>query len=99
MCLMFHPIDKWNVRLVNALDVDLKITWLQNVQSKYVLMKNIIMHATTAKIIVTARYMRLWHKCLATMNGNAMVKLKTETEHLCYRGDRVQDILWNMSYV
>ena len=24
--LMFHPIDKWNVRLGNALDVDLKIT-------------------------------------------------------------------------
>ena len=23
--LMFHPIDKWNVRLGNALDVDLKI--------------------------------------------------------------------------
>ena len=22
---MFHPIDKWNVRLGNALDVDLKI--------------------------------------------------------------------------
>ena len=37
---MFHPIDKWNVRLGNALDVDLKITWSQNVQSKYVLMKN-----------------------------------------------------------
>ena len=24
--LMFHPIDKWNVRLGNSLDVDLKIT-------------------------------------------------------------------------
>ena len=24
--LMFHPIDIWNVRLGNALDVDLKIT-------------------------------------------------------------------------
>ena len=24
--LMFHPIDKWNVRLRNGLDVDLKIT-------------------------------------------------------------------------
>ena len=24
--LMFHPIDKWNVHLRNALDVDLKTT-------------------------------------------------------------------------
>ena len=32
---MFHPIDKCNLRLRNALDVDLKITRLQNVQSKY----------------------------------------------------------------
>ena len=32
---MFHPIEKWNVRLGNALYVDLKITWPQNVQSKY----------------------------------------------------------------
>ena len=24
--LMFHPIEKWNVRLGNALDVDLNIT-------------------------------------------------------------------------
>ena len=32
---MFHPIDKYNVHLRNALDVDLKIMWLKNVQSKY----------------------------------------------------------------
>ena len=36
---MFHPIDKWNVRLRNALDVDLKIILSQNFQSKYVLVK------------------------------------------------------------
>ena len=46
---MFHPIDKWNVRLGNALDVDLKITRSKNVQSKYVLMKNVIMHVTTTE--------------------------------------------------
>ena len=46
---MLHPIDKWNVRLGNALDVDLKITRSKNVQSKYVLMKNVIMHATTTE--------------------------------------------------
>ena len=38
---MFHPIDEWNVRPGNALDVDLKITLLQNIQSKYVLMKEV----------------------------------------------------------
>ena len=46
---MFHPIDKWNVLLENDLDVDLNITLLQNVQSKYVLMKKVIMHEITAK--------------------------------------------------
>ena len=28
-----------------------------------------------------------------------MVRLNTETEHLCKRGDRVQDSVWNKSYV
>ena len=28
---MLHPIEKWNFRLGNALDVDLDITWAQNV--------------------------------------------------------------------
>ena len=87
---MFHPIDKWNVRLRNALDVDLKITRLQNVQSKYVLIKRLTVHATTVKIIVTARYMHLWHKCIAMTNGKIMVRLETVTEHLCNRGDRIQ---------
>ena len=96
---MFHLIYKWNVRLVNDLDVDLKIILLKNVQIKYVLIKKVIMQAKTAKIIVTARYMHLWHKCLAMKNGIIMVKLKTETEHLCKRGDIVQDSLWNKSYV
>ena len=60
----------------------LKVTKLQNVQSKYFLMKKVIVHATTAKIIVTAIYMHLWHVCLATTHRKIMVILKTETEHL-----------------
>ena len=60
---MFHPIDKWNVRLGNDLYVDLKV----------------IVHETTAKIIVTARYMHLWHECIAMTNGKIMVRLKTDT--------------------
>ena len=62
-------------------------------------MKKLIVHGTTAKIIVTARYMHLWHKYLAIENGKIMVRLKIETEHLCKRGDRVQDIIWNKSSV
>ena len=34
-------------------------------ESKYVLMKKVIVHATTAKITTTRRYMNLWRKCLA----------------------------------
>ena len=33
------------------------------------------MHATTAKITATARYMHLWHKFLAMTNGKIMVRL------------------------
>ena len=62
---MFHLTEIRTVRLGNALDVDLKITLSQNVQSKYILMKKVILHATWAKIIVTARYMHLCHECLA----------------------------------
>ena len=90
--LMFHPIDKWNVRLGNSLDVDLKIKRSQNVQSKYVLMKKVILHVTTAKIIVTARYMHIWHECLTTTNGKIIVIMKTKTEHLCKRVDIVMDV-------
>ena len=57
------------------------------------------MHATMTKIIVTARYMHLWDKFLAITNGKFMVRLKTETEHLCNRGDRVQDNPWNNTSV
>ena len=53
-------------------------------------MKRLILHATTAKIIVTTRYMHLWNECLAMKNGKIMVRLKTETEHLCKRGDRIK---------
>ena len=59
----------------------------------------LMMLATTENIIVTARYMHLWHKCIAMTNGKIMVRLKNETEHLCKRGDRVQNILWNKSSV
>ena len=55
------------------------------------LMKEVIMHATTAKMIVTARYMHIWNECLATTNGKFMVILKTETEQLCKRGDIIQE--------
>ena len=61
---------------------------MKNGESKYILMKKVIVHATTAKIIVTIRYMHLWHECLAMTNRKFMVRLKTETEHLCKRGDR-----------
>ena len=56
-------------------------------------------HVKTVKMIVTARYMHISHECIAMMNGKIMVRLKTETEHLCKRGDRVQDSLWNKSSV
>ena len=62
-------------------------------------MKKVIVHATTAKMIVTARHMPIWHECIAMTNGKFMVRLKTETEHLYKRGDRVQDSLWNKSSV
>ena len=76
--LMLQTIDKRNGHLKNALDVDLKITSLQNVQShqkikingesKYVLMKILIVHAKTAKITMTKRYVHIWHVCLVMMN-------------------------------
>ena len=53
-------------------------------------MKKVIMHATTEKMIVTARYKHIRHECLAMTNGKIMVRLNTETEHLCKRGDIVQ---------
>ena len=37
-------------------------------RSKYVLMKKVIVHAKTAKITVSKRYMHLWHVCLPMMN-------------------------------
>ena len=68
----------WNVRLRNDLDAYLKIIQLQNVQinqkrtrtdkRKYVLMKEVIVHATTAKITATKRYMHLLHVCMVMKN-------------------------------
>ena len=57
-------------------------------------MKKVIMHGTMARILVTARYLHLWHECIAMMNRKFIVRLKTETEHLCKRGDIVQYSLW-----
>ena len=62
-------------------------------------MKKAIVHAKTEKIIVTKRYMHLWHEYLAMTNVKFMVRLKAETEHLYKRGDRIQDSLWNKSSV
>ena len=76
---MFHLTENRNIRLRNALDVDLKITLSQNVPShqkimrngegKYVLIKKVIVHAATAKIAMTIRYTHLWHECLAMKNA------------------------------
>ena len=75
MRFMFYLTGIWNVRLGSALDVDLKITWLQNVPShqkiirnvegKYVLMKKVIVHATTAKITMNIRH--ACHRCVYLM--------------------------------
>ena len=42
---------------------------LRNGKSKYVLMKKLIVHATTAKITMTIRYTYLWHACLVMTNA------------------------------
>ena len=64
--------------LENILDVDMRITYFQNVQSRlermknggknYLLMKKVIVHATTTKITVTKIYMHLWHVCMEMTN-------------------------------
>ena len=41
---------------------------MKNGKSNYFLIKKVIVHATTAKIIVTKRYMHLWQVCLAMTN-------------------------------
>ena len=40
----------------------------ENGGRKYVLIKKVIVHATTAKITATKRYMHIWHVCLAMTN-------------------------------
>ena len=80
---MFRAIEEQNVRLGNALDVDMKITLLQNFQShqkimrngegKYGLMIKVIVNATTEKITVTKRYMHLWKECLAMTNAQVQI--------------------------
>ena len=66
---MFHLTDIQNVCLEYALDVDMKIALSQNVPSQqkisrngkgmYVLIKKVIVHATTEKITMTIRYTNL----------------------------------------
>ena len=85
--MMFHPTDIRNVCLRNALDVDMKITLSQNVpshqritrngESKYDLMRKVIVHETTAKMTMTIRYTHIWHECLAMTNAKvkSMVKV------------------------
>ena len=81
--LVFHLTEIRNVRLGNVIYADLKITLLQNVPShqkimrndasQYVLMKKLIVHATTAKMKMTIRYTHLWHEFLVMTN----TKVKT----------------------
>ena len=76
---MFHLTEICNVHLGNDLDEDLKITRSQNVPShqkimrngegEYVLMKEVIVHATSAKLTMTIRYTHLWNECLAMTNA------------------------------
>ena len=58
---------------------------MKNGKSTYVLMEKVIMHATTAKMIVTARHMHIWHKYLAMTNGKFMARLKMR-QNTCARG-------------
>ena len=41
---------------------------MKNGEIKYVLKRNVIVHATEAKITVIKRYMHLWHVCLKMTN-------------------------------
>ena len=77
--LMFHPIDKWNIHFGNALDVDMKTTWFAKCPKQVCFNEEKIVHATTAKIIVTARYMHIWHECIEMTDGKIMVRPKNET--------------------
>ena len=88
---MFHTIDKWNVRFRCGSENHM----IAKCPKQICCNKKVIVHATTAKIIVTARYMHLWHEYLAMTNGKIMVRLNTKTEHVYKRGDRVQNSLWN----
>ena len=41
---------------------------MRNGESKYVLMKKVIVHVTTEKIIAIKRYLHIWHECLIMTN-------------------------------
>ena len=76
--LVIPTTDKRNGHPENVLDVDMKTTYLKmfqihqkiirNGENKTVLMKKVIVHATTAKITAAKRYMNLWHVFLVMTN-------------------------------
>ena len=51
-------------------------------ESKYVLMKKLIVHATTEKIKVTKRYMHLWHACLVMTNALVDILVTVHNFHI-----------------
>ena len=44
---------------------------MRNGEGKYVLMKEVIVHAKNAKITMTVRYTHIWYKFLAMTNAKA----------------------------
>ena len=71
------------VQLGNDLDADLNIILSQNVPShlktvrkdasQYVLMKKVIVRATTAMMTMTLKYTHLWHECLVMTNAKIKI--------------------------
>ena len=42
---------------------------MRNGESKYVLIKRVIVHGTIAKITTTIRYTHIWNECLVITNA------------------------------
>ena len=55
---------------------------MKNGKSKYVLMKKVIVHATTAKITMTIRYTHLCHACLVITNAKVKSMVKVAIDQL-----------------
>ena len=62
-----HVTEKQKVQVQIQVPSHQKI--MKNGESKYILMKKVIVHATTAKITTTIRYTHLWHKYLVMTNA------------------------------